>query len=248
MSPYALGIVITGRVQPDYTQTLRLFRRRAELLLECELARRDDAMTLGTTLGVDLVAGENNRMVFSGLRMTVPPREQVGYAITLIRPFTLQRDHLAWTKILDALDACCPQTDTSASLHLADLRAAWDGYPYRRARYQVAPISPGGPGPRLDLWDDEISHMLLYGDLVHGDDYTEMLDALGDQRVLSRRARWHRTGSSWSAAPTRSCTGCARMWLLGCRRYWLIRRPRMDLRSIRLWRSTTTSPACGTAD
>lgn len=26
--------------------------------------------------------------------------------------------------------------------------------------------------------------MLLYGDLVHGDDYTEMLDALGDQRVL----------------------------------------------------------------
>ena len=47
-----------------------------------------------------------------------------------------------------------------------------------------APIDPEAAGVRVNAWDNEIARMFLYGDLVHGDDNAELLDALGDDQVV----------------------------------------------------------------
>jgi hypothetical protein len=115
--------------------------------------------------------------------MTIPPKEQVAYALTLIRPLTLVKDRLAWRTVLSALGASCAESDERNRTRLEELSRAWLSYPVRRMRIMQAPIDPDAPGSRIDSWDSDIARKYLYGDLVHGDDNAELLDALGDDKV-----------------------------------------------------------------
>lgn len=170
--------------QAQHEQTLRLFKRRAEDVFTCELAGREDALKLGQQLHFNLVidktTGESH---VEGLRMTIPPKEQVAYALTLIRPLTLAKDRLAWSRVLDALEAFRSAADGTNLTRIEELRAAWSSYPQRRMRIMQGPVDPASPAPRVDSWDNDIARKYLYGDLVHGDDNAELLDALGDSQV-----------------------------------------------------------------
>ena len=170
-----------------HTQTLRLFKRRAEELFSCELARRDDAMNLGQQLHMNFVVDQaTGQSSLAGIRQVIPPKEQVAYALTLIRPLTLTKkgDRLAWVTVLAALEYFRPADATNVSEHLTQLRENWAQYPPRRMRIMQAPIDPEAAGVRVNAWDNEIARMFLYGDLVHGDDNAELLDALGDDQVV----------------------------------------------------------------
>lgn len=165
-------------------QTLRLFRRRAEDVFACDLARRDDALRLGQELQFNLLVDrKSGETRVADLRQTIPPKEQVAYALTLLRPFTLKNDRLAWRKVISALDA---QTSETPSLKpkIDSLRAMWEKYPQRRMRIMQGSIDPDSKEPTVDAWDDEIARRYLYGDLVHGDDNAELLDALGNDQVI----------------------------------------------------------------
>lgn len=169
-----------------HEQTLRLFKRRAEAIFECELARRDDADRLGqqmhVTFSLDKTTGQTS---LAEIRMLVPPKEQVAYALTLIRPLTLTKkgDRLAWVTVLAALEQFCAADSREMRNRIEDLRKAWKAYPARRVRIMQEPIDPSN-GPSVDAWDNEIARAFLYGDLVHGDDKAELLDALGDDEVV----------------------------------------------------------------
>lgn len=169
----------------DHDQTLRLFKRRGDDLFACALALRDDALELGQqlhmTLRVDKATGQTS---VTELRQVVPPKEQVAYALTLLRPLTLKSDRLAWPKVIDALAQCSANAAGARSEEIAELRAAWDLYPAPRMRIMQAPIDPASGDPSVDAWDNEIARKFLYGDLVHGDDNAELLDALGDDQVI----------------------------------------------------------------
>lgn len=166
-------------------RTLMLFKRRADDILTCELAQRDDVLNLGKQFTVNVeqrLSTGRTRMV--DFHRVVPPKEQVAYALALIRPLTLASDRIASKKILDALRANCPADDALNGERIATLRSAWAGYPSPRMNITQAPIDPVSDGPRVDVWDNEIARKYLYGDLVHGDDNAELLDALGEPTVL----------------------------------------------------------------
>lgn len=170
-----------------HTQTLRLFKRRADELFSCQLARRDDALKLGQQLHINFVADKTTgQSSVHEIHQVIPPKEQVAYALTLIRPLTLTKknERLAWVRVLDALDYFCPSGDKRNTERLSELREAWTKYPPRRMRIMQAPIDPDAPGTRVDAWDNEIARKFLYGDLVHGDDNAALLDELGDDQVV----------------------------------------------------------------
>lgn len=133
------------------------------------------------TLRVDKETGQTS---VTELRQVVPPKEQVAYALTLLRPLILQSDRLAWAKVLDALAEFSTDAATGHSKKITELRSAWGSYPARRMRIMQAPIDQTGGETTVDAWDNEIARMYLYGDLVHGDDNAELLDALGDDQVI----------------------------------------------------------------
>ena len=165
----------------QHEQTLRLFKRRAEGIFGCELAQREDALKLGQQIHLNLIVDKaTGGSHVENLRLTIPPKEQVAYSLTLIRPLTLKSDRLAWNKVLPALEAFRSEGDSKNHERLAELNAAWSSYPVRRMRIMQAPIDPDAVGPRIDSWDNDIARKYLYGDLVHGDDNAELLDALGD--------------------------------------------------------------------
>jgi hypothetical protein len=170
--------------QAQHEQTLRLFKRRAEDIFGCELAHRADALKLGQQIHFNVVVNKKTgERHVEGLRMASPPKEQVAYALTLIRPLTLVRDRLAWSGVLDALKAFCPDEIKGNAVRINDLRTAWSSYPQPRMRIMQGPVDPDADGLRIDSWDNDIARKYLYGDLVHGDDNAELLDALGDLQV-----------------------------------------------------------------
>lgn len=133
------------------------------------------------TLRVDKRTGEASAHEF---RVTVPPKESVAYALALIRPLTLKSDKLAFGKVLAALDAFRPKDDDRSKGAIEELQLAWESYPARRMRIMKAPLNPSAEGVRVDAWDNEIARAYLYGQLVHGDDNAELLDALSDKQVV----------------------------------------------------------------
>lgn len=174
-------------VASKHLQTLRLFKRRADELFSCGLAQREDALKLGQQLHMNLVLNKTTgETSVRDLRQVIPPKEQVAYALTLIRPLTLSKkgDRLAWRTVMTALDFFCPPEDAVNKERIGELREGWSKYPVRRMRIMQAPIDPDAPGPRIDAWDNEIARKFLYGDLVHGDDNAELLEALGDDQVV----------------------------------------------------------------
>lgn len=169
----------------DHDQTLRLFKRRADDLFECSLAQREDSLELGQQLHMKLrVDKETGRTLVTELRQAIPPKEQVAYALTLLRPLTLKKDRLAWPKVLNALEQSSSGAAGAHVQMLSELRTAWDSYPARRMRIMQAPIDSIDAEPTVDAWDNEIARKFLYGDLVHGDDNSDLLDALGDDQVV----------------------------------------------------------------
>ncbi|MCE1178978.1 MAG: hypothetical protein LWW86_08110 [Micrococcales bacterium] len=169
----------------EHDQTLRLFKRRADDLFACALAQRDDSLELGQQLHMTLrVDKETGNTSVTELRQVIPPKEQVAYALTLLRPLTLKSDRLAWPKVLDALAQSSADAAGAHAEKITELRTAWGSYPARRMRIMQAPIHPSGAEPTVDAWDNEIARKFLYGDLVHGDDNAELLDALGDDQVV----------------------------------------------------------------
>lgn len=170
-----------------HIQTLRLFKRRADEVFSCGLARRDDASKLGQQLHMNFVTDKTTgESSLHDIRQVIPPKEQVAYALTLIRPLTLSKkgDRLAWANILASLAFSCPSEDAVNMQRITELREGWKNYPARRMRIMQEPIDPDAPGPRIDAWDNEIARKFLYGDLVHGDDNAELLEALGDDQVV----------------------------------------------------------------
>lgn len=168
-----------------HEQTLKLFKRRAEEVFTCTLALREDALNLGQQLHVTVsVDEETGQTSVTELRQVIPPKEHVAYALTLLRPMTLKSDRLAWAKVLDALEQFSGTAAKAHSEQIAELRTAWTTYPARRMRIMQAPIDPTNGDPTVDVWDNEIARKFLYGDLVHGDDNAELLDALGSDQVI----------------------------------------------------------------
>lgn len=185
--PSSVDRVNEDPVAEKHHQTLRLFKRRAEDIFGCELAQREDALKLGQQFHMNFVV--DKRTGASGIRdfrQVIAPKEQVAYALTLIRPLTLTKkgDRLAWVTVLTALEFFCPSERADIRQKLDELRGFWTSYPARRMRIMQGPSDPAVDGPRVDAWDNEIARKFLYGDLVHGDDNAELLDALGDDQVV----------------------------------------------------------------
>lgn len=185
--PSNVGGVSEAPTAEKHLQTLRLFKRRAEGIFGCELAQREDALKLGQQFHMNLVVDKRTGASgFQGFRQVIAPKEQVAYALTLIRPMTLTKkgDRLAWVTVLTALEFFCPDERVEVREKLRELRGFWAGYPARRMRIMQGPSDPAADGARIDAWDNEIARKFLYGDLVHGDDNAELLDALGDDQVV----------------------------------------------------------------
>lgn len=163
--------------------TLKQLKRRADRIFDSELARRPDALQLGQQfkmqIQVDNKTGESS---MTGFSREIPPREPVSYALTLLRPFELMRDELYWKKVLAALETQFAVGDEQFSNEMEQLRAGWSAYPIRRVRIMQGPT--GSTTPTIDMWDDEVARSYIYGDLVHGDNNDEILEALGDEEVL----------------------------------------------------------------
>lgn len=156
-------------------QRLRQFKRRADSVLGCSLAQEDEAPILGRRLRIRLVDGK-----LESLKATLPDKESVATALTLLRPITLEREDIFHAKVMGALSRL--STDESLTQALRDTKKFWKGYP--SATVQMMRGMVGVPEPEVSTWNNELAQAWVYGELVHADDHSALLDALGEEFIL----------------------------------------------------------------
>lgn len=172
-------------LRDKHERTLELFERRARSIFDCELARRDDALEMGKQLQLTVKHAPAEKSSIQELSMVVPPKESVAYAMTLIRPFTLNNDRIRYSNVMSALRYFIPEDSGSIEEVIDGLNLAWEEYPFRRMQTTHSQVGPDNIlSPEISAWDNHIARKFLYGDLVHGDDNAELLDALGEEQVV----------------------------------------------------------------
>lgn len=141
---------------------------------------------MGKQLQLTVTDAPAEEMTIQELSMVVPPKENVAYAMTLIRPLTLKnKDRLRYSNVISALRYFIPEDSGSLEEVIDGLDLAWEKYPFRRMQTSRLQVGPDDALiPEVSAWDARIARDFLYGDLVHGDDNAELLDALGQEQVL----------------------------------------------------------------
>jgi hypothetical protein len=107
------------------------------------------------------------------LRTPLPDEVQFESLATRLRPLTLARDRLHWTKALDALEKITGQVDALLSRSTAQIRAEWTIATDRTSRaraFFTGYQAQDDAAVAMDLTDIDLAYAWLYQDVAHGDE------------------------------------------------------------------------------
>lgn len=185
-----MGLVTSRRTQPELPDTdaghetrLRRANERANLVLGTALASKAEVTSMGTQFKILLDArGSPSSFSFP----TVDEQEALGFLAMRARPFTLAREEIYFEKVANSLRRFA-RTDAHRIIsdQLHDLRNHC-GKPRMRlftAQVNVGDLIPGG------TTDAEVADRVLYSQLVHADDASELL-----QHVDTTMQQWALAG------------------------------------------------------
>jgi len=145
---------------------LRLFEERAHDVLACDLAKRVDLETLGSTMRILRRLGDP-----AGtwrIERDEPPGAEVDQAIGYVRPFFLKQDEVHHANVTAALKRLTQQAPSPARELVQLLRNAWKDFP-RGSRYAVAVATEGPPELSAMRSDRDIAEDYVYGRYIHDD-------------------------------------------------------------------------------
>lgn len=155
----------------DHEQRLRLADKRCQQVLSCTLAQSDDVLSAGQQLVVHI-----DRLEF---RQASAGRDAVTAAATTARVFTLKKEAIHYSKVIDSLQA--QNSDPRYDGILDGLLERWDLMPRHRSTTYVR--NDDGTGlPPAGVTDAKIADRVLYSELVHADDAAAILDHLHDDQ------------------------------------------------------------------
>lgn len=158
----------------EYEERIRQANVRTVALLGTVLAQDASILTMGTALNTtfqfSLATGEN-----LGVEVSVPTidRESLGYLATQIRPFQLEQEPINYEKVVEGLVRfAAPGLGQEIVGQLSPLwkLCARDRLSVFSASTEDGEQIPGGVG------DTRVADRVLYSQIVHADDASELLD------------------------------------------------------------------------
>lgn len=152
----------------QWWDTVEAFRDRAERILRCQIAQREDLATIGTTLQVVLLLDGSG---MSRLERQRPTDMEIDQAAALCRPLFLEQDSVSHLKVTKAISGLVHEGRTASPGQaelLKALRKAWQDHE-GAWRWKVGSSRDNSPGAQELRTDRQIARDFLYGDLVHAD-------------------------------------------------------------------------------
>ncbi len=145
--------------------TLDQFLDRAERVLSCELARREDLATVGTS-GKFIASLAKGQPVVWSMERSHPPESDVESAAARLRPLFLQDERVQYGRVTNALGALAQGAPEPQRELVKLLKKAWEQH---ETGYRWAIGSTRSGGSREMRNDRQIARDFLYGDLMHAD-------------------------------------------------------------------------------
>jgi hypothetical protein len=108
-----------------------------------------------------------------------PDTEQLAYAATLARPFTLERAVIYGPQVSESLLRFA--TSRGQRVMCKQVARIWEGLPLNRMKTLAASLVDGTPIlPEEGVWDGEVGDRVLYAELVQADDARTVLDHIDE--------------------------------------------------------------------
>lgn len=162
-----------------HTDRLKLSAKWCKKVLSSSLAQDTRAPELGTkfhlTFEKDQKTGEST--VVSMRRETVD-RAQLDQAATLARIFTLRRDGIHGTEVARSI-ARYASTEHQKFM-ASQLEEMWEAQPFTRT-YMMKTVGGRSVTPPGGVPDGAIADKVLYSELLHADDASEVLEHVSDE-------------------------------------------------------------------
>jgi hypothetical protein len=194
--------VVTDRASTlasEWWSILDEFLDRAERVLSCELARREDLATVGTS-GKFIASLTEGQPVVWSIERSHPPESDVESAATRVRPLFLKDERVQHGRVTNALGALAAGAPEPQRELVRSLKRAWKqhetGY-----RWALGSTRSGGSGEMRN--DRQIARDFLYGHLVHADaDARQRLRGIPEESAFLLRLpgrRCHQTHFGYQA-------------------------------------------------
>ncbi|QCR53849.1 hypothetical protein C1N80_09870 [Brachybacterium sp. SGAir0954] len=166
----------------DHAMRLRRAVERSRIALTCSLAQSPSAPALGTRLHVTFSRSEETgEFLPSGIRHDQVDREQLEVAATRARVFTLWKDGLHGTEVAKSIAHFATDPD---HVQMCETLTGW----WRAGRFNRATVMasqdgraltpPGGVGSAM------VARSVLYSELWHADDVSEVLNGVDSEFQL----------------------------------------------------------------
>ncbi|MGL5829042.1 MAG: hypothetical protein ACRC0L_05670 [Angustibacter sp.] len=149
-----------------HLQRLHRAQERSAAVLSCAAAQDTLAPKLGTEFKV-VLAPMTGQAEFA---FDVIEPELLAYAATLARPFTLKREAIYGPSVAKSLLRFA-STERQRDMSTQVCRM-WEELPLRR----MQTFSSTMPNPQEGVWDWQVADRVLYSEVVHADDASEILD------------------------------------------------------------------------
>ena len=167
-----------SRSQPElsndahgHEERLRRAQERSVKVLSCKAAQAEDATTMGMKLEVDLVMPTG---LAREIRMPAPDAEELAVAAMLARPFTLAREAIYGPDVSRSLVEFA--TTDEQRLMCEQVGRMWRSLPRSRMTLFAAKVDGTPILPEGGVDDGKVADRVIYSQLVHADDASDLLD------------------------------------------------------------------------
>lgn len=158
-----------------HEKRLKEFKRRADDIRSCALYASTKVFVWGTRFHVQFSSDSTAKV-----GRELPKKSEVSYALSLIRPLTLNTENIYHQKVMGSLKYFA---DENLYERIAETKQQWRNYPPRRMQMFIGKV--GEPEYEATAWDNELADSYLYGGLVHADsDKGDLLDKFDSDEVI----------------------------------------------------------------
>lgn len=166
-----------------HAERLRRTQERSHAVLSSDLALSPGAPMLGMQLTMNLMVHlATGSSHIEGLRHELPDRSSLELAAVKARPFTLQQEAIYGPDVADSLLRFATLEEQQRAAE--QLKRLWTEQPFKRMQF-FSQTTDGTPLlPEAGAWNSEIGDRVLYSQLVHADDASELLSQIDDDHQL----------------------------------------------------------------
>lgn len=167
-----------------HEERLRRAQERSVKVLGCKAAQDADAPTMGMTMNFVI---DQSTGLAREIRMAAPDAEELAVAAMLARPFTLAREAIYGPDVSRSLVAFA---DTDEQRVMCEqVGRMWSSLPRDRMTLFAAKLDGTPILPEAGVGDGVVADRVLYSQLVHADDASDLLG-----HIDSAQQQWSLAG------------------------------------------------------